>query len=389
MSDVENGYLGWRALARRQWPLATALVLLMLLQMVEWRGLDPGLWWQLPFDLILFVLAVISPRRPFDAALAASITIFASALLVHWLGHVQIGGDIIPLAAGMAMVAIVVRQATRGRAAVGTLALIASNLVAVYLDNDSVPDSAPLELVNVGTVWGVCFAVAIGTGLYFRARDRERRQAESASVAAAQQAERLALARELHDVVAHYVTGIVVHSQAAQAIADQNPEAARQVLPIITASGHEALTAMRRLVGTLRGTEASPTSRDNDELEAQIRRTVEQVGGPVRLEVKLADPVPPELAQSVIRLVQESLTNARKHAAGVSRIDVDVRTDDGAVLVRVADDGTGQHSSPVGGSGGFGLVGMRERVELLGGRFSAGPNGGSGWTVAAELPLGG
>jgi signal transduction histidine kinase len=90
----------------------------------------------------------------------------------------------------------------------------------------------------------------------------------------------------------------------------------------------------------------------------------------------------------VIRLVQESLTNARKHAAGVSRIDVDVRTDDGAVLVRVADDGTGQHSSPVGGSGGFGLVGMRERVELLGGRFSAGPNGGSGWTVAAELPLG-
>ncbi|MFC0436295.1 sensor histidine kinase [Kutzneria buriramensis] len=386
---MENGYLGWRALARRQWPLATALVLLMLLQMVEWRGLDPGLWWQLPFDLILFVLAVISPRRPFDAALAASITIFASALLVHWLGHVQIGGDIIPLAAGMAMVAIVVRQATRGRAAVGTLALIASNLVAVYLDNDSVPDSAPLELVNVGTVWGVCFAVAIGTGLYFRARDRERRQAESASVAAAQQAERLALARELHDVVAHYVTGIVVHSQAAQAIADQNPEAARQVLPIITASGHEALTAMRRLVGTLRGTEASPTSRDNDELEAQIRRTVEQVGGPVRLEVKLADPVPPELAQSVIRLVQESLTNARKHAAGVSRIDVDVRTDDGAVLVRVADDGTGQHSSPVGGSGGFGLVGMRERVELLGGRFSAGPNGGSGWTVAAELPLGG
>jgi signal transduction histidine kinase len=389
VSDVENGYLGWRALARRQWPLATALVLLMLLQMVEWRGLDPGLWWQLPFDLILFVLAVVSPRRPFDAALAGSITIFASALLVHWLGRVQIGGDIIPLAAGMAMVAIVVRQATRGRAAVGTLALIASNLVAVYLDNDSVPDSAPLELVNVGTVWGVCFAVAVGTGLYFRARDRERRQAESASVAAAQQAERLALARELHDVVAHYVTGIVVHSQAAQAVADQNPKAALEVLPIITTSGHEALTAMRRLVGTLRGTEATPTSRDNDELEAQIRRTVEQVGGPVRLEVKLADPVPPELAQSVIRLVQESLTNARKHAAGVSRIDVDVRTDDGAVLVRVADDGTGQHSSPVGGSGGFGLVGMRERVELLGGRFSAGPNGGSGWTVAAELPLGG
>jgi signal transduction histidine kinase len=149
------------------------------------------------------------------------------------------------------------------------------------------------------------------------------------------------------------------------------------------------LAAMRRLVGTLRGTEASPTSRDNDELAAQIKRTVEQVGGPVRLDVQLSDAVPPELARSVIRLVQESLTNARKHAAGVNRIDVDVRTSDGAVRVRVADDGTGQHSSPVGGSGGFGLVGMRERVELLGGTFSAGPNGGSGWTVVAELPLGG
>jgi signal transduction histidine kinase len=99
--------------------------------------------------------------------------------------------------------------------------------------------------------------------------------------------------------------------------------------------------------------------------------------------------VPPELAQSVIRLVQESLTNARKHAAGVSRIDVDVRTGDGVVRVRVADDGTSQHTSPVGGSGGFGLVGMRERVELLGGSFNAGPTGGSGWTVVAELPLGG
>ena len=388
MSDVENGYLGWRSLARRQWPLAAALTLIMLLQMVAWRGLAAGLWWQLPFDLILSVLAIVSPRRPFDAALAGSVTIIASTLLLHGLDVFKIGGDVIPLAAGMAMVAIVVRQATPALAVIGTVALLGANVSWQLVDLWSTFDNSGGP-VHLGITYVVLFAVAIATGLYFRARDRERRQAETASVAAAQQAERLALARELHDVVAHYVTGIVVHSQAAEAIAGQNPEAAQQVLPIITASGHEALAAMRRLVGTLRGTEASPTSRDNDELAAQIRHTVEQVGGPVRLEVTLADPVPPELAQSVIRLVQESLTNARKHAAGVSRIDVDVRTEDGAVLVRVADDGTGQHSSPVGGSGGFGLVGMRERVELLGGRFSAGPHGSGGWTVAAELPLGG
>ena len=387
---MDTGYLGWRALARRQWPLAAALALLLLFQGVAWRGMDPQMWWLLPGDLIVVVLAVLSPRRPFDAALAASIAIAGSALLVHGLGLVHIGGEIVPLAAAMAMAAIVVRQASRGRAVFGTLALAVAWAITAYLDRQAFAEENPLGgVMNVLAILLFAFGLAVGTGLYFRARDRERRQAESASVAAAQQAERLALARELHDVVAHYVTGIVVHSQAAEAIADQNPDAARQVLPIITASGHEALAAMRRLVGTLRGTEATPTSRDNDELTAQIKRTVDQVGGPVRLDVQLTEPVPPELAQSVIRLVQESLTNARKHAAGVSRIDVDVRTGDGVVRVRVADDGTGQHSSPVGGSGGFGLVGMRERVELLGGSFNAGPTGGSGWTVVAELPLGG
>jgi signal transduction histidine kinase len=311
-----------------------------------------------------------------------------SSLLLHWLGAIRVAGEIIPLAVGMAITAIVVRQTPRGRAVIGAVVLAVAWLVSMYPDRLAMGYS-DLSIGNLAVLAVVCFGVAVGTGLYFRARDRERRTAEAASVAAAQQAERLALARELHDVVAHYVTGIVVHSQGAEAIAEQNPEAARQVLPIITASGHEALTAMRRLVGTLRGTESTPTSRDNDELATQIKRTVEQVGGPARLDVQLSDPVPPELAQSVIRLVQESLTNARKHAAGVTRIDVDVRTVDGVVRVRVADDGTGQHSAPVGGSGGFGLVGMRERVELLGGSFAAGPTGSSGWTVVAELPLGG
>ncbi|HTI25753.1 MAG TPA: histidine kinase [Kutzneria sp.] len=386
---MENRYLGWRELARRQWPLAGALALIIAGQVVGWRGLDDGVWWQLPVDLLISVLAVVSPRRPFDASLAIAIAVIGDAILLHSLGLLRVGGDFVPLAVGMSVTAILVRQATRTRAVLGTLALMSAWVVPSALDRANYAPGYGFGLPNLITVTVFFYGIAIGTGLYFRARDRDRRKSEAASVAAAQQAERLALARELHDVVAHYVTGIVVHSQAAEAIADQNPEAARQVLPIITASGHEALAAMRRLVGTLRGTEATPTSRDNDELTAQIKRTVDQVGGPVRLDVQLSDTVPPELAQSVIRLVQESLTNARKHAAGVSRIDVDVRTDDGAVRVRVADDGTGQHSSPVGGSGGFGLVGMRERVELLGGSFSAGPTGGSGWTVVAELPLGG
>ena len=373
-------------LARRQWPLALVLALLLAAQMTAWRGMDAQQWTQLPADLIVCALAVISLRRPFDSAVAAGAAMVAGAVALFALGLRFYGGDLIQLAAGMALIAIVVRLAPRRRAVIGAVVIVLGYLFGSMVRHEYDRYTVAENLAGYG-VWLLLFGIGVGTGLYFRARDTERRRAEAASVAAAQQAERLALARELHDVVAHYVTTIVVHSQGAQAIADQDPDAARTVLPVITSSGHEALAAMRRLVGTLRGAEAIPASRDNGELTEQIRGVVGQAGGPVRLAVELTETVPPQLGQSVLRLVQESVTNALKHAAGVSRIDVDVRTTTGAVHVRVADDGTGQQAHPVGGSGGFGLVGMRERVELLGGRFSAGRNGGRGWTVAAELPL--
>ncbi len=383
---MDNAYLSWRSVARRQWPLAGVLLLLLAAQATAWRGENMTQWAQLPGDLAVCALAVISLRRTFDTAVAAAIVMTGNAVLLFVFGLRFYGGDVIELAAAMALTAIVVRLASRGRAVTATVLLVLAYQFAQTLRLGFGPytfgDSAARISVTL-----LLLAIGVGTGLYFRARDNERRRAEAASVSAAQQAERLALARELHDVVAHYVTTIVVHSQGAEAIADQDPGAARMVLPIITMSGHEALAAMRRLVGTLRGTEASSASRDNNELTEQIRGVVGQVGGPVQLAVELTETVPPELAQSVLRLVQESLTNALKHAAGVSRIDVDVRTSGSAVHVRVADDGSGAKAQPVGGSSGFGLVGMRERVELLGGRFTAGRTNGRGWTVAAELPL--
>jgi signal transduction histidine kinase len=383
---VDDGYLRWPTLFRRQWPLAIALAGMQALEMVSWRGLAPSQWWQLPGELVVCALAVIAPRRPFDAVLAATCAIAASTVLLWVLGVRVLGADLIVMAASMALTAILVRMVSRGRAVLGTLLVIAAFLFSVILRHGYFADDYALGIENF-TVWLLLFGIAVGTGMYFRARDSERRGTEAASVAVAQQAERLALARELHDVVAHYVTGIVVHSQAAQAIADKDPDAAMSVLPIITASGHEALTAMRRLVGTLRGTESSGASRDNNELTDQIRKLVGQAGGPVRLTVELTDPVPPELAQSVLRLVQESLTNSGKHAAGATRVDVEVRTTGEAVTVQVADDGVGQHANPAGGSGGYGLIGMRERVELLGGQFHAGPSGNRGWAVSAQLPL--
>nr|WP_246300470.1 histidine kinase [Actinopolyspora biskrensis] len=206
----------------------------------------------------------------------------------------------------------------------------------------------------------------------------------------------MALARELHDVVAHHVTGIVVQAQAGFTVAERNPQAARESLERISASGTEALTAMRRLVGSMRDAESSASGgiggHPSTDLRADLRELVERDGAAgtgvgTRLEVELATEVPQEVARSALRLVQEAVTNSEKHGRDVSVVDVTVRTVARELLVRVEDDGSPGGGSPAGGSGGYGLVGMRERIELLGGTLAAGPAPRSGWQVEARLPL--
>ncbi|XVS64410.1 sensor histidine kinase [Actinosynnema sp. CA-299493] len=384
---MESTQLGWRALLRRQWPLACALLCL-----VGIGFLGEGGWWHVPGAVVACALAVLAPRRPFDAALTAATAVGASSVVLRVVGVApvtpMIGGLVVAeVAALMAIVAVVVRQAPPARAVAGVVLLVAVTALAAAVrpeyrspywpDDYSGPGFWPQSVFG-----GVLLALSLGTGLYFRARDRERATAVRAEVAAAQHTERMALARELHDVIAHYVTGMVVHAQAAQAV----PAAAGEALPIIVRSGNEALAEMRRLVGALRDTEADAPTASSD-LADDVRGVVERSGQAVRLHVDLPVSVPPSLGRSVLRLVQESLTNARKHAEGASSVDVSVSVSDGVVHVLVADDGRARKASPVGGSGGYGLVGMRERVELLGGRFSAGARAGGGWEVRAALPV--
>ncbi|TWP52924.1 histidine kinase [Lentzea tibetensis] len=385
--------LSWRSLARRQWPLALILLAFLLIEVTGFSSAEPELWWQVPGSLVMIALAVLAPRRPFDAALAASATLLASSVLLKWLQVAPTpqffvsGAVLTETAAAMAIIAFVVRQATPRRAVIGTVVVVEGMAVAEVLRSN-------YDLVHYGYrgsfdqyYFGgtLMLVLSVGTGLYFRARDRERSKSVELQVTEAQHAERMALARELHDVVAHYVTAIVVHSQAGQV----NPQAAMQVLPVITHSGNEALTAMRRLVGTLRGSEPAGSSGANttSDLADDVRGLAEESGQPVRLSFDLAEQVPPELGRSVLRLVQESLTNARKHGTDVSAVDVSLSTRDGNVHVLVQDNGNGQQHAPVGGSGGYGLVGMRERVELLGGTFHAGRRQPRGWEVRASLPI--
>lgn len=257
-------------------------------------------------------------------------------------------------------------------ACIAALALVSLHAAYVRPDeNLSRADSVQLVLLL-----GV---VAVGAGALLRMRDRSRAALAAAAEERARRDERLDMARELHDVVAHHVTGMLVQAQAAFVVAEQDKAMACGMLPGIIDGGTDALGAMRAMVRTLRDNGAAAATSD---LTADLHQLAEKSGLPVRMSVELTAWVRPELGRSVLRLVQEALTNTRKHAADATSVEVDVRLTASAVLLSVVDNGMSRPSH----SGGFGLVGMRERVHELGGRFFAGPTG-EGWLVTAELPL--
>ncbi|MFY1690923.1 sensor histidine kinase [Plantactinospora sp. WMMB782] len=198
--------------------------------------------------------------------------------------------------------------------------------------------------------------------------------------------ERLELARELHDVVAHHITGMLIQTQATQVIARKNPGQVTESLTGIETAGAEALRAMRRVVGLLRDTEdAPPASAGPEQLGALVERFNRQ-GPPVRLRVPDERAAwPPEVTSTVYRIVREALTNVARHAPHANTVSVTVDQDPAGISVEVIDDAPPGPARAAHRSG-YGLVGMRERVETLGGTLRAGPRPGAGWSVLATLP---
>ncbi|HEU5470472.1 MAG TPA: histidine kinase [Actinophytocola sp.] len=378
----------WDVLLRRQWPLVAVLAVLLL---VGVDGSGDHLWLPgLGAALVSAVCAVLAPRSPVRAALTTAAVTgilavpgFAEPLLRPVSGLVTVHvlpSPFVPVltAATVVLILTVVRYARPLRAAVATAALAVAGTGPV-----TVFEARMYLVISLG----IAVFAAVVAGLWLRAQDREHTR----SVTGARQAERLALARELHDVVAHHVTGIVVAAQAARLVADRDPAVATGALEKIESSGEEALTAMRRLVGSLRGADVagSSTATATGDLAADIRALVAGFTGPtVHLELDLPATLPHEMGRSVLRLVQESLTNVAKHARGATSVFVGItegRGEFGPELhLFVNDDG---RSDPAARSEGYGLVGMRERVELLGGWFGAGPAGDGGWVVKVALPL--
>lgn len=247
---------------------------------------------------------------------------------------------------------------------------------------------------------------AVGLGCYLRSLDDRRRRA----VADTRQSERLELARELHDFVAHHVTGIVVQAQAARAIRESAPEQVDPLLRHIEQAGAETLQSMRKLVRVLREDDAR-TVRPG-ELFAELGELVaafSERDAPATLlvaaEARQARP-DPEVETSVRNVVREGLTNVRRHASGSPSVSVRVGLSGGGEGEGGGEGGgadarrlrvevhnapsprqTAPNAEPLGGRGGLGLVGLTERTEAVGGTLHASRAEDGGWRLTAEFPL--
>jgi signal transduction histidine kinase len=229
-------------------------------------------------------------------------------------------------------------------------------------------------------VLGVAFAATIATGMY--ARSTDQRRAEDAR--ATRQSERDAIARELHDLVAHHVTGIVVQAQAARLVAAARPDVTANALSSIERAGADALSSMRAMVGALRADSGdapiAPTATLDD-----IRQlaTSGSTAPPVVVSLdSAAERLPSSVMASLHRIAIEALTNARRHGTGATTVDVAVACEPQHVTLSVTNDG----AVVTDRQQGFGLVGIAERVAALGGQFEAGPRPTGGWAVTAVLP---
>ncbi|WP_328603967.1 histidine kinase [Amycolatopsis sp. NBC_00345] len=240
-------------------------------------------------------------------------------------------------------------------------------------------------LDNVVTVLGFGMLLVVLLGMYLRLHDQRRIDAGEL----AKQAQRLAYARDLHDFVAHHVTAIVAQTQAVRYTSSAgqrpSPEALDEMLAGIEKSGSQALASMRGMITVLRNDEPAPARTTLGEAVAEP--VGHFVGPPVTTDIDddlATTHLAPHVLDAVHHVVQESLTNILRHAGGATAVEVRARTLPGGRLETVVtDDGTSTSDTS---GGGFGLVGLTERVDAAGGTLTAGPADG-GWRVTAILPL--
>lgn len=343
------------------------------------------LWFVLPAIAIL-VLPIVA-RRVFPFAPAA-----------HWLlamGIAFVDWRLIPFAISIFVVGLVAAFLLGNlrdpvQAAVGLALVVGGSVTVVY----KIPGHSTAELIFIPLE----FAIAWVAGFALRERAEQAEAAEvradqaeqerdtAARIAVAE--ERVRIARELHDIVAHAVSVMVLQVGAVRHKLPDAQAEDRDALRSVERAGRTALAEMRGLLGAMRrdGDEAEFTPQPGlDDLDSLLKE-IERAGLPVHLHVD-GDPValPRGIDLSAYRIVQEGLTNARKHARA-SNAEVTVRYRPAELQIEVRDNGQG---SPTSDGAGHGLVGIRERVKIYGGEMSAGSANGSGFILSTRLPLSG
>ncbi|OLZ56319.1 sensor histidine kinase [Amycolatopsis keratiniphila] len=215
-----------------------------------------------------------------------------------------------------------------------------------------------------------------------RAADLERERDTQAALAVA--AERGRISRELHDVVAHALSVVVLQAQGAQAELERRPERTREALDAIVGTGRTALAEIRRLLGALGQDEPDWEPQPGAERLPRLAADIRAAGTPVEFRVEGEPrPLPSTVDLAAYRIVQEALTNVLKHAGPAASVTIVMRYEPETLEIEVTDDGTAAEE-PSGA--GHGLEGMRERVNVLGGTFDAGPRPERGFAVRATLP---
>ena len=363
------GAAAQRLLSRPDGPLAVALLLaLAAIVEVTFRAEDVGSA-MIANLLATLPIALVRQRLPWAAG----------AIVLGVV--VALSGDtaLLTVAGAVALAAVVYLFAARYGRRWSVL------LVLPFLANVATPFSGNDARLS-GLLLLVVVVAALALGDARRQRGRAVAERDEAQRDRALMEERARIARELHDIVAHHVSMIAVQAETARLTTPDLPEEGKQRFKAIGDTARDSLSELRRLLGVLREDAPGEAERTPQPGLADLEALVDAAWGAgtqVRLTmIGRAEPLSPGVDLTAYRIAQEALTNARRHAPG-AEVDVELRYEIDTLHLEVRDNGPGVAAE----ANGHGIVGMRERAEMVGGTLHAGPAAGGGFAVSADVPI--
>jgi signal transduction histidine kinase len=355
----------------RDWALLAAALCGVMLE----ATLRADVVWR-PVAVVLGVWLAVLPMWRRTRPLAMVALAFGATILLQVATVVAAPREPVGLYSGLVVLVLVYalpRWGSGREVVLGAVVILATFAVSIATDDTPAVEEA-------GGLVFLLMPAVIGASVRFWATARERQWERVRS------GERERLARELHDTVAHHVSAMVIRAQAGRVVAGADPAAAVEALEGVEEEGARTLEEMRAMVATLRdsgaGVELAPAAG-----VADLERLLRAPGVRLRVDLGLGgdlDGLPAAVDAAVYRIVQESVTNAMRHAVDATEVVVRVTGEPQTVRVTVRDDGARAGR----GRDGYGLAGLRERAALLGGELSAGPGTDRGWHVEAQLPRG-